>query len=63
MPSGSWLRRTRNLRDLVLFGVIVTSPAAPMSIYGIISDHAHRHVLNILLIAIFAVPLAGNRLN
>jgi putrescine importer len=59
MTPGSRLRRALNLRDLVLYGVIVTSPVAPMSIYGIVSDHAHGHVSSIILIAMFAMLLTA----
>ena len=49
------LRRALNLWDLFIYGVIVTSPVAPMSIYGIVSDRAHGHVAAIILIAMFAM--------
>jgi putrescine importer len=53
------LRRVLSLWDLFLYGVIVTSPVAPMSIYGIVSDRAHGHVAAIILIAMFAMLLTA----
>jgi len=53
------LRRALSLWDLFLYGVIVTSPVAPMSIYGIVSDRAHGHVAAIILIAMFAMLLTA----
>src|SRR5580700_8838551 len=53
------LRRALSLWDLFIYGVIVTSPVAPMSIYGIVSDRAHGHVAAIILIAMFAMLLTA----
>jgi putrescine importer len=53
------LRRALTLWDLFIYGVIVTSPVAPMSIYGIVSDRAHGHVAAIIVIAMFAMLLTA----
>jgi amino acid transporter len=53
------LRRALTLRDLWLYGIIVTSPVAPMSIYGIVSDRAHGQVASIIVIAMFAMLLTA----
>jgi len=53
------LRRALSLPDLVLYGIIVCSPVAPMSIYGIVSNRAHGHVASIILIAMCAMLLTG----
>ena len=53
------LRRALSLRDLILYGIIVTSPVAPMSIYGIVSVRAHGHVATIILLAMFAMLLTA----
>ena len=53
------LRRALSLWDLFLYGVIVTSPVAPMSIYGIVSDRARGHVALIILLAMFAMLLTA----
>jgi len=57
--QGPRLRRVLSLWDLFLYGIIVTSPVAPMSIYGIVSVRAHGHVSSIILIAMFAMLLTA----
>ena len=34
------LRRTLTLWDLILYGIIVIQPVAPMSVFGVLSDAA-----------------------
>lgn len=53
------MQRALSLKDLVLYGIIVTSPVAPMSIYGIVSNRAHGHVATIILLAMFAMLLTA----
>jgi len=53
--SGTTLRRTLRLRDLVLYGIIVIQPVAPMGIYGVISNKAGGHVVTTILIAMVAM--------
>src|SRR5438034_6209192 len=49
------LRRTLTLWDLILYGVIVIQPVAPMSVFGVLSDRGHGHVVTTLLIAMVAM--------
>src|ERR1700716_1538747 len=49
------LRRSLTLWDLILYGVIVIQPVAPMSVFGILSDRGHGHVVTTILIAMFAM--------
>ncbi len=49
------LRRTLTLRDLILYGVIVVQPVAPMAVYGVLSDRGHGHVVTTILIAMVAM--------
>jgi putrescine importer len=49
------LRRTLGLWDLILYGVIVIQPVAPMSVFGVLSDRAHGHVVTTILIANIAM--------
>jgi amino acid transporter len=49
------LRRTLTLWDLILYGVIVIQPTAPMSVYGVLSDRGHGHVVTTILIAMVAM--------
>ena len=39
--TGPRLRRTLTLWDLILYGVIVIQPVAPMSVFGVLSDRGH----------------------
>ena len=45
------LRRTLTLWDLILYGVIVIQPVAPMSVFGVLSDRGRGHVVTTILIA------------
>jgi putrescine importer len=49
------LRRTLTLRDLILYGVIVLQPVAPMSAFGALSDRGRGHVVTAILIAMLAM--------
>ena len=49
------LRRTLTLWDLILYGVIVIQPVAPMSVFGVLSDRGHGHVVTTILIAMVAM--------
>lgn len=52
-PSG--LRRTLRFRDLILYGIILIQPTAPMPSYGVISSEAHGHVVTAILLAMVAM--------
>jgi amino acid transporter len=52
-PTG--LRRTLGLWDLILYGVIVIQPTAPMSVYGVLSNRSRGHVVTTILIAMVAM--------
>ena len=47
------LRRTLTLWDLILYGVIVIQPVAPMSVFGVLSDRGKGHVVTAILMMIF----------
>jgi putrescine importer len=49
------LRRTLKLRHLILYGIIIIQPTAPMSIYGVVSNVARGHVVTTILIAMVAM--------
>src|SRR5579884_1381006 len=53
--SSAKLRRTLTLWDLILYGVIVIQPTAPMSVYGVLSNRGHGHVVTTILIAMVAM--------
>jgi putrescine importer len=49
------LRRSLTLWDLILYGVIVIQPVAPMSVFGVLSSRGHGHVVTTILIAMVAM--------
>lgn len=49
------LRRALGLWDLVLYGIVVIQPTAPMPVYGVVSEQAHGHVVTAILIAMVAM--------
>ncbi|MGA9073621.1 MAG: APC family permease, partial [Candidatus Sulfotelmatobacter sp.] len=55
VSSAPRLRRTLTLWDLILYGVIVIQPVAPMSVFGVLSDRGHGHVVTTILIAMVAM--------
>ena len=54
-PSAPRLRRSLTLWDLILYGVIVIQPVAPMSVFGVLSDRGRGHVVTTILIAMVAM--------
>src|SRR5208283_526193 len=54
-PVAARLRRTLTLWDLILYGVIVIQPVAPMSVFGVLSDRGRGHVVTTILIAMVAM--------
>ena len=57
--GGLRLRRTLTLTDLILYGVIVIQPVAPMSVFGVLSDRGQGHVVTAILIAMVAMLFTG----
>jgi putrescine importer len=53
--GGARLRRSLTLWDLVLYGIIVIQPVAPMSVFGVLSTRGRGHVVTTILIAMVAM--------
>lgn len=53
--SAPRLRRTLSLWDLILYGIIVIQPTAPMPAYGVFSNAGQGHVVTSILIAMIAM--------
>ncbi|MGA9041838.1 MAG: APC family permease [Terriglobales bacterium] len=53
--SAPSLRRTLTLSDLILYGIIVIQPTAPMPAYGVFSNAGGGHVVTTILIAMVAM--------
>jgi amino acid transporter len=49
------LKRTLHLWDLIIIGIVIIQPIAPMGIYGVISNVARGHVVTTILIAMVAM--------
>lgn len=45
------LRRVLTRWDLVLYGVIILQPTAPLPVFGVLSERAHGHVVTTILLA------------
>src|SRR5690242_1189096 len=58
-PAAPGLRRSLTLWDLILYGVIVIQPVAPMSVFGVLSDRGKGHVVTAILIAMVAMLFTG----
>jgi amino acid transporter len=54
-PKAPGLVRSLKLWHLILFGVIIIQPTAPMGIYGVVSNIAGGHVVTTILIAMVAM--------
>ena len=52
---GVGLRRTLGLWDLILYGIIIIQPVAPMPSFGVVSTAARGHVVTAILIAMVAM--------
>jgi putrescine importer len=53
------LRRSLGLWDLILYGIIVIQPTAPMPVFGVIYSEARGHVVTAILLAMFAMLLTA----
>ena len=53
--SAPSLKRSLTLSDLILYGIIVIQPVAPMSVFGVLSDRGRGHVVTTILIAMVAM--------
>src|ERR1700758_4639346 len=49
------LRRALTLWDLILYGIIVIQPTAPMSVFGVLANRGRGHVVTTILIAMVAM--------
>jgi putrescine importer len=58
-PSPAGLRRSLTLTDLILYGIVVIQPVAPMSQFGVLSNTGRGHVVTAILIAMGAMLLTA----
>ena len=55
IDAGPRLRRTLTLWNLIIIGMVIIQPIAPMGIYGVINNAAGGHVVTTILIALVAM--------
>jgi amino acid transporter len=53
--AGPRLRRSLTLWNLIVIGIVIIQPIAPMGIYGVINNAAAGHVVTTILIAMIAM--------
>ncbi len=49
------LKRSLRFWDLVLYGIILIQPTAPMGVFGVLYDVSHGHVVTVILLAMVAM--------
>src|SRR3984885_14202286 len=49
------LSRVLGLWDLIIIGIVIIQPIAPMGIFGVVSNEARGHVVTTILIAMVAM--------
>jgi putrescine importer len=54
-PNRATLKRALGLYDLILYGIVVIQPVAPMSSYGVLASRGKGHVVTAILIAMMAM--------
>ncbi|ABF42017.1 putrescine:proton symporter, AAT family [Candidatus Koribacter versatilis Ellin345] len=54
-PQANTLKRSLGLWDLILYGIIVIQPTAPMPAFGVFSNGGKGHVVTSILIAMIAM--------
>jgi len=54
-PNPASLHRTLGLWNLIIIGMVIIQPTAPMGIYGVISNKAHGHVVTTIFLAMIAM--------
>lgn len=53
------LRRSLTLGDLIIYGIVLIQPTAPMPLFGVVSQEAKGHVVTTVLIAMLAMVVTG----
>jgi putrescine importer len=55
MPAPATLQRSLRLPDLVIMGLILIQPTAPMPLFGVVFEKANGHVVTAILIAMLGM--------
>jgi putrescine importer len=59
LASVSSLRRVLGLKDLILYGIILIMPIAPVPLYGIAQKLSNGHAVTTILLAMVAMMLTA----
>src|SRR5262245_2562137 len=54
-PGGASLKRALGLPALILYGIVMIQPTAPMPLFGVAHEKAHGHVVTLILIGMVAM--------
>jgi amino acid transporter len=54
-PNPPTLKRTLTLWGLLLYGIVLIQPTAPMPVYGAAAEAGHGHVVTAILIGMVAM--------
>ena len=54
-PAGPGLKRVLTLPALIIYGIVLIQPTAPMPLFGVAHDNAHGHVVTLILIGMVAM--------
>lgn len=55
VAAGPGLKRSLKLWNLIVYGIIIIQPTAPMGIYGVVSNVARGHVVSTILFGMVAM--------
>lgn len=59
-PAGTpRLKRVLTVKDLIFYGIILVTPVAPVTTFGLASDMSHGHVSTTIVIAMVAMMLTA----
>jgi amino acid transporter len=58
-PGIVGLKRSLRFRDLILYGIILIQPTAPMPVFGVIYQESRGHVVTAILLAMVAMLLTS----
>lgn len=58
-PGMPRLRRVLSLWDLIFYGIVLIQPIAPVPLFGVVQQRSHGHIVDTILIAMFAMMITA----
>jgi len=58
-PAQPRLRRVLTLWDLIFYGIVLIQPIAPVPLFGVVQERSHGHIVDTILIAMFAMMITA----